>query len=264
MNEQAARQKIDTAKSPVILVPGIIFPAVLSYAPLLEALKGHANAMTKELEVYSEVVPPVGYGVETEVEGIRRIAEQAGMDSFHLVGYSAGGLAALGFVEKYPEQVRSLTLIEQYGTGNSRNSREEAAFLLEAEQVISLPPAERVQAFLPLNLGRDAQTPPPPDMSPAWMALRPAGITALIRSAQAAAISRERLREFQRPVYVAYGSLSHAIWKIMAAQLEGIFSNIRVEVYEGIHHLSPPQRSQPEKFAHTLLALWAQAEHGYK
>ena len=35
--------------------------------------------------------PPPGYSLETEVEWTRRVADDAGIDRFHLVGYSAGG-----------------------------------------------------------------------------------------------------------------------------------------------------------------------------
>lgn len=42
-------------------------------------------------------VPPPGYSLETEVAGIRRVADEAGFDTFHLVGYSAGGASSLAF-----------------------------------------------------------------------------------------------------------------------------------------------------------------------
>ncbi len=56
-------------------------------------------------------VPPPGYSLETEVEGVRRVADDAGFATFHLVGYSAGGASALAFASRYPGRLRSLALM---------------------------------------------------------------------------------------------------------------------------------------------------------
>ncbi|MDF3043382.1 MAG: alpha/beta fold hydrolase, partial [Thermomicrobiales bacterium] len=77
--------------APVIFLPGIVMPAALRYAPLIAALGDSARAVTKELEVYRAEVPPAGYAIEDEVEGISRAADAAGCDRFHLYGHSAGG-----------------------------------------------------------------------------------------------------------------------------------------------------------------------------
>ena len=103
----------------VLVVPGMIYPAVQAYGPLLSRLTGRARIQTKELEIYADPaqVPPEGYNLDTEVQGIIRAADEAGWDTFNLVGYSAGGLAALAFIEKYPERLTSVALIEPFGTG---------------------------------------------------------------------------------------------------------------------------------------------------
>ena len=80
---------------------------------LLGELGDEVDARAKDLEMYAgSTVPPPGYSLETEVEGILRTAVDAGFETFHLVGYSAGGASSVAFASRYPERLRSLALME--------------------------------------------------------------------------------------------------------------------------------------------------------
>jgi pimeloyl-ACP methyl ester carboxylesterase len=246
----------------VILVPGIVNPGELSFGPLLEQLKGKARVYLKELEVYRTGEVPQDYGVGSEVEGIRHTARAAGLSRFHLVGYSAGGLAALGYIAKYPDDLLSVTMIEQFGTGNTTGPAEQE-FLRDMAQIFAVPTESKVATFLPLNVQPGVEVPTPPLPLPAWMALRPAGIDALVRSALEANIDRKLLRRFTQPVLVVFGSLSHPVWRSMGDDLASVFPDCRVAVYEDLHHLSPPQRSRPAEFSETLLQFWPHGEQNH-
>ena len=63
-------------RPPVLLVPGGVNPAAISYGPLLEAIKDEAHVVVKDLEVYATDTPPPVYGLELEIEGIKRPAKQ--------------------------------------------------------------------------------------------------------------------------------------------------------------------------------------------
>lgn len=77
---------------PVVLLPGGILPDGPAYQALLAALGDDVDARAKDLEMYAgETVSPPGYSLATEVEGMCRVADEAGFDTFHMVGYSAGG-----------------------------------------------------------------------------------------------------------------------------------------------------------------------------
>jgi pimeloyl-ACP methyl ester carboxylesterase len=245
-----------------MLVPGIINPVELSYGPLIEVLKIDTKLILKELEIYrGSEVPPPAYNVMTEAEGIMRAADEADIASFHLVGYSAGGIAALGAIERYGERLRSVTLIEPFGTGSYESSLVERAFLERAATVLSLPPEERLAAFLSMNLQVGVEPPASaPDPPPAWMRSRPLGLEGLIRSAIAARFDHEAFLAFRRPVYVVMGSRSNPAWYAMSGTLSGLFPNIKAEVFEGLHHLNPPQRMQPERFAGALREIWAEGD----
>ena len=246
----------------MMLVPGIINPVELSYGPLIDVLKSDTNLILKELEVYrGSEVPPPAYSVMTEAEGTMRAADEASVSRFHLVGYSAGGIAALGAIEGYAGRLRSVTLIEPFGTGSYESTPVERAFLERAETVLSLPLAERVAAFLPLNLGEGVEPPAAsPGPPPVWMRSRPLGLEGLIKSAISARFDHEAFRAFRRPVYIVIGSKSNPAWYSMRDTLTGLFPNIRTDVFEGLHHLNPPQRMQPDRFAGALREIWAEGD----
>src|SRR6185369_8915785 len=80
-----------------ILLPGGVLPAEPAYKNLLAELGSDADARIKDLEVYSADRPPPDFSIDTEVRGIARVADEAGFDRFHLVGYSGGGASSLAF-----------------------------------------------------------------------------------------------------------------------------------------------------------------------
>ena len=253
-------EHLSNERPPVVLVPGGVMPAAISYGPLLEVVKDEAKVVAKDLEVYAADTPPPSYGLEREVEGIKRAAEASGLKSFHLVGYSGGGAASLAFIVKYPELVRSLALIEPAWIG-SDPTPEEVAYWSEMDRIMALPPEERMQAFLHASMRPGVQLSPfLPGPPPPWMAKRPAGLEAMNRAFKTYHLDREDFHHFRRPVYLALGSLSHPMEEHKAKVLTSLFPDIRVEVYEGLHHFNPPHRAEPERFVQALRELWARSE----
>ena len=254
---------MEDQRIPVVFVPGGIMPAELSYGALLPALGDEVRAVTKDLEVYAGDTPPPDFGMEMEVDGISRAANAAGFRDFHLVGYSAGGASSLAFAVRYPERLRSLALIEPAWIGNQGLTSEEEADLAALDRVATLPPDERMPAFLRWQVRAGVEPPALPWGSaspPPWMAKRPAGIEALNRAFKTYPLDREPFRLFHQPVYYALGSLSRPYYERTARTLAEVFPNLEVEVYEGRSHLDPPHRAEPERFARALRDLWGRAE----
>lgn len=248
-------------KPPVLFVPGGIMPVELAYGPLLGVIGAQIRPFLKELEVYAADLPPAGYGLELEAEGIRRVADAAGLDRFHLVGYSAGGASSLAFTAKYPERLSSLALIEPAWIGDY--VPEDAQDWADFEHLIALPPAERMPAFLRWQMFPGVQPPTlpiPAGPAPAWMAKRPAGLEAINRAFNTYHLDQERFRLMDRPVYYALGNLSTRLYARFAKRLAGLFPDFTVEEYEGRSHLDPPQRGEPERFGRAMLALWKRGE----
>jgi pimeloyl-ACP methyl ester carboxylesterase len=241
----------------VILLPGIVVPAAVTYTRLLEALGDAVEAVLKELEIYAGDVSPPGYGLDREADGIARTADAAGFARFHLVGYSGGGAAGLVFAATNPERLLSLALLEAAWAGNERSPRE-AALQERVRQIERLPPAEQLPEFTRLQLAPDVEpAPPPPGPAPAWLANRPAAIRAFLHALDAASLELDALRRFDAPVYYGLGGRSNPdYFEAMAERLAGVFPDFTVEIFPERHHFDPPHRAEAEALAASLTALW--------
>lgn len=246
---------------PVVFLPGGIMPAAVQYAPLLGILKDKIKPLLKDLEVYAGDVPPIGYDLGLEVQGLKKASEAIGFQNFHLVGYSGGGAIALAFTATYPEKVESLALVEPAEIPSPEWFQQEADHVTKMKRVMSLPPDEQMQEFVRLHLRPGVMPPPPPPGAPPpWMVTRPAGLQALSGALFNSKITLSQLNQFHKPVYLAIGSLSNPIEERKAELLATLFPNFELEIYQGRHHFDPPQRAESERFARVLNALWARAE----
>lgn len=245
----------------VILLPGIVLPADLAYAPLIAALGPEVEVVAKDLEVYATPEPPEDYSLESEIAGVLREADARGWERFHLVGYSGGGAAALGLAAARRERLGSLALLEPAWAGNWDLSPAEKALRLELDRLEGLPPEEFMPAFMRLNLKPGVPLPEPPQGDPPpWMSKRPAGIRAIIRAFGRDELDREALRRFDRPVYFALGALSNPDqYEEIAKRLSRVLADFELEVFEERHHFDPPHRVEPERLARSLERLWGRA-----
>jgi pimeloyl-ACP methyl ester carboxylesterase len=216
------------------------------------------RALTKELEVYSPPTSPTDYAIEREVDGISRAADIAGFDRFHLYGHSAGGACALAFVAAHPERVLSLALDEpasDFSPGDRATLQDD---LLE---IGKLSGAERISAFLRMQLAPGVEPPSPPvGAPPQWMATRPAGIDAFVAALLRFRLPPQRLRRFNRPVYYSHGSLSHPRWVALRDRLGDIFPDFTADLYEGFHHLDTSHQRDPARVASALRRHWKRGE----
>lgn len=243
---------------PVVFLPGILMPAALRYRALLVSLGEDVRPVVKELEVYAgPAVPPPGYRLESELEGIERAADEAGFDAFHLYGHSGGGACALAFTALRPERVRSIAVDEP-----AIDFHAEDLTLLREKYVpmVALSPDQLMKAFVG-DMFRAGVEPPRPPQGPAptWMQTRPAGIAAFVRALAESDVPIEGLRSFDRPAYYSYGSLSNEAWERRAERLSALMPQMVVERYEGLHHMNTSHAAEPERVAASLRRLWGLA-----
>jgi pimeloyl-ACP methyl ester carboxylesterase len=246
----------------VILLPGAVLPADLAYGALSDVLDGEVEAVAKDLEVYAGDQPPGDYSLDTEAAGVLREADARGWEHAHVVGYSGGGAAALATAARYPDRLLSLALLEPAWAGNWDLSEAERAQSREFEQLDAMSPDEFMAAFVRLQL-RPGVAPPAPASGPPplWMAKRPAGIRAFMRTFRSYDLDRESLRRFGRPVYYALGGLSNpAQYAEIAERLARVFDDFTLEVFEERHHFDPPHRIEPGRLARSLRTHWKRAE----
>ena len=249
----------------VILLPGSVLPADLAYRALIQALGPEVQAVAKDLELYKTDEPPADWTLDTEVDGVQREADERGWQTFHLVGYSGGGAVALAFAAKHPDRLQSLALLEPAWAGNWDWSPAYKRHWKQYQELEALPPEQLMPAFMRLQVRPDVVLPPQePGPPPPWMAKRPAGIRAFLRSFQEYDLDRARLAAFDRPVFFALGGLSHPddYGEIAARLARVFFPDFHLEVFPHRHHFDPPHRIEPDRLAEGLRRHWASVEAG--
>jgi pimeloyl-ACP methyl ester carboxylesterase len=246
----------------VILLPGSVLPGDLAYGSLVAALGSTTDGIVKELEVYATPEAPPDYTLDLEVAGVLRDADERAWEQFHLVGYSAGGAVALAFAARHSERLASLALLEPAWAGRWDLSSPEQALWSEYDRLETLPPEEFMRSFMRLNVRPGVELPPPPSGDPPpWMAKRPGGIRAFMRTFRTYELDHDTLARFDRPVYFALGGLSNPDqFGAIATRLNRVFPDFELEVFEERHHFDPPHRIEPERLADSLKALWRRAD----
>jgi len=244
---------------PVVLLPGAILPAALAYPALLAELGDDVDARAKDLEMYAgAVIPPPGYTLDLEVEGIVRVADDAGFDAFHLVGYSGGGAASLAFASRHPDRLRSLALMEPAWAGRAGQTPAEAAVFDQIRAIPLLQADEIMPAFIRAQLAPGVDPPAPaPGAPPPWMASRLVSIGGFLRAFDAFEPDWDGLRRFDRPVYFTLGRRSNPdLFGRIAERLAGVFPDFTLDVFEDRHHFDPPHRIEPARLATALRDVW--------
>jgi len=246
----------------VILLPGSVLPGDLAYGSLVAALGSVTDAHVKELEVYATPEAPPDYTLDLEVAGVLRAADERGWERFHLVGYSGGGAAALAFAARNPERLASLAVLEPAWAGRWDLSPAEQAFWRESDRLETFPPDQFMRTFMRLAVKPGVELPPPPQADPPpWMAKRPGGIRAFMKTFKTYELDRAALAGFDRPVYFALGGLSNPDqYGEIATRLSQVFPDFELEVFDERHHFDPPHRIEPERLADSLRALWRRAD----
>jgi pimeloyl-ACP methyl ester carboxylesterase len=249
----------------VMLLPGIVLPADLAYGGLVTVLGADVETIVKDLEVYREDSPPPDYSLDTEVAGVLREADAHGWSSFHLVGYSGGGAAALAVAARQPARLLSLALLEPAWAGNWGWSPKHSGLWATYDELEQLPPEQFMPAFMRLQVRPEVRlSTPPAGPPPAWMRQRPAGIRALMRTFKTYTLDRDALAAFEGPVYFALGGLSNPDhFGEVAERLGKVFPDFTLEVWDERHHFDPPHRIEPERLAGSLRAIWARGSQAH-
>jgi len=246
----------------VVLLPGIITPAAIAFAQLLDRFEETDRIVAKELAVYDDDAPPPGYGLDTEVASVLETANRSGFERFHLAGYSFGGAVAAATAAGHPDRLASLGLWEPAWFGNEDMSAAERAVLAEIYEVMERPPEESLPEFVRLNLAPGAEPPPrPPGDPPPWMAKRPAAIGATGAAFDGHDLDMKALGAFDRPVLYVLGGLSNpALYSERAERAQAVFPDFAMERFEERHHFDPPHMAEPDRLATSLRAFWERAE----
>lgn len=251
-------------KPQVICLPGSVAPAAGRYAPLKAAVGDRADLHLKDLEVYRFETPPSDYSIEQELAAVDGLASSLGLDRFHLVGYSAGGMMSLAYAGTRPDRLLSLAMFEPARIPGRLSPGERAFFDELGGKLTGLQGPEFMAAFIANQVKPGAQLPPPPSGPPSpEMRKRPAGIATLLRVFDTYEFDRDGLRSCNFPVYYAYGGFSHDEQALKGGILAQLLPDIHVRRFEGIHHFVPPEDIYTPAHVEDLIGMWqaAGAQH---
>lgn len=241
----------------VVCLPGSVAPAADRYAPLVAGVRGRAELHLKDLELYRGDEPPTGYSIDMELDAVDELARSLGLDRFHMVGYSGGGMVSLAYAGTRPDRLLSLAVFEPARIPGELTPPERKFFEHLGGKLAGLSGPDFMSTFFREQVQPGVELPPGPTGPPnAEMRKRPAGIAALIDAFDQYAFDREQLRKCAFPVFYAYGSLSHDEQALKATILAGLLPDIHVRRFDGLHHFVPPSEIYTREHADELLRLW--------
>jgi pimeloyl-ACP methyl ester carboxylesterase len=247
-------------KSQIICVPGGVAPAARRYAPLIASVGEAADLYLKDLELYRDAAPPSDYAIELELASIDQLADSLRLDRFHLVGYSGGGFVSLAYSGTRPERLLSLGLFEPAMIPGRLTAREQNEVGALTHKLEGLTGPEFMSTFVREQVKPGVHIPEQTGPFPPEMQNRPAGLAVLMRAFSRYEFNRESLRAGRFPVYTGYGGQTHELEEVKAGILAQLFSDIRVQRFEGVHHFVPPEEIYTPAHAESLRELWRRAE----
>jgi pimeloyl-ACP methyl ester carboxylesterase len=239
-------------------------PVEDTFAPLATQLHGEVTLVLKDREAYSRA-PGESLTLADEVAGVCRIADEQGLSSFHLLGYSAGAVVALALMAAHPERVKTLAVIEPPWSGNDTANADAKALHDALDRVLTEVPLSQRMAQFRQAIMRPGEFPAPlpPGPVPAWASMRAVQGAVLWQAIRAAAIDKHKLRRFAAPVYVAVGTRSHPGFRATAEELVSLFPHASLGVYEGADHFEI-HTQYADRLAAALRMLWAQEKRSQK
>lgn len=204
-----------------------------------------------------------GYEVDDMARDTLALADELGLDGFHLIGVSLGGAVGQEVALAAPDRVRTLTLAMTWG-GDGHWGRVRGRLMANA--ALRTPPEEHVEQLLHSCLSEELFEDPERVAYFRQMVLEnphPQSVEAFARQAQAVGRheARDRLRRLSMPVHVigAERDMMIPIWK--SRELAELIPDAQLTVIEGgTHGVNLEQAEEFNRLVLDWLAEHAPAE----
>jgi pimeloyl-ACP methyl ester carboxylesterase len=102
-------EKSDETLIPLVVCPGLSETAE-EYVDLLEAISPRRCILLSFRGRGKSDTPDSGYNLDNHVSDIASVIQDAGIELFHLFGYSRGVAYVLGYAQRHTEQIKSVIL----------------------------------------------------------------------------------------------------------------------------------------------------------
>jgi 3-oxoadipate enol-lactonase len=205
-----------------------------------------------------------GYGASDDYEGpldfgdfacdLARVLDHFNAARAHLVGLSMGGMIAMDFYQRYPEQVATLTICDSLPGFNhlTPEQRREFVRLRQEPLLAGKEPKDIAPAVAETLIGKSARPGSFERLVASMSALHKESYLKTIAGTAAYQRSFE-LEKVSVPVHIVVGEEDRLTPPAMSRQMAERIPNARMTVIEGAGHLSNIE--QPEKFNRVVLAF---------
>ncbi len=199
------------------------------------------------------------YTVEAQVEFVRQVMAQIGVEQFHLVGNSMGGAISSLYAATYPEQVLSATLISPAGVHDVPSKMDE--LLEEGQNPLIASSVPEFLALLDFVMEDQPYIPGPVARVEGEKAASRVEINRKIFADLRGDLERgmeQRLQEIKAPVLIIWGDQDRAINVANIDKYAALIPNAEKLVMADIGHLAMIER--PAESAEAILSWMAQVQ----
>jgi 3-oxoadipate enol-lactonase len=204
-----------------------------------------------------------GYGASDDYEGpldfdafahdLARVLKYFGASQAHLVGLSMGGMIALDFYSRYPEQVATLTICDSLPGFNHLTPEQRSEFVrLRQEPLLAgKEPKDIAPSVAATLIGKSARLGSFERLVASMAALHKHSYLKTI-AASATYLRTFELEKIAVPTHIVVGDEDQLTPPEMSRRMADRIPGARLTLIEGAGHLSNIE--QPEKFNRAVLA----------
>jgi len=243
--------------APVLLVHGLGFQRRHWHRQVVALTEAGYRPLTFDMRGFGDSeLPENNYDMHRLAQDLEEVCAALGLDTFHLVGHSLGGMVCLQYALNNLERIRSLTICSSTAHNGERASRlgqmmhrlsregsekalADTAFRTEVEALVSsVVKYVAADQMLPLLASLTAR--PDPARSLAWLAT--AGFSI-----------RSELARIKCPTMVLHGDMDPLMPFAAGILMATGVGNARwVPVYGGMHNIP---REKPDQFNQELIGF---------
>jgi abhydrolase domain-containing protein 6 len=192
------------------------------------------------------------YGVNDQVERVHAIVRTLGLGAIHIGGNSMGGAIAGVYAARYPQEVKSLWLLDPGWVMSAKRSELDQR-LARGDNPLLVNDAEGFERLLDFVFVTRPRIPRPIEryLAERAVAFRPFN-EKVVADLQAAPIVLENeLKGLPTPTLILWGDSDRLVDVSAATVLESVMPNAEVVVMRGVGHI--PMVEKPEDSANAFL-----------
>lgn len=240
---------------PVIFTHALFFSGRM-YERQIERIAARYRCITVDWRGMGRSGKPLGgYDVDNLCHDVIGVADRLGLDRFHWVGMSVGGVTGIRIAAQMPQRIRSLAI------GGASAEAEPIEKVVKYEKLLldgfARDPASVVDGLLPILYGEPFRTDPArADLLARERQLILSNDGPAVARASAPILRRVDIRHMlphvDSPTYVFCGALDGANPPEKSRTIAAGISGSLLEVFDGVGH--QPNVEAPELLADRLLA----------